>query len=195
MEVAGPSVGGIITRDDLAAPSSSPVRPLVEIAAGEHSVLVPPDDLPARFPPPPVAPVPVGAALCADMHGVIACALWAIAPEAIALADDTGLSLAALSNPPTKGVTRRKPGSPLPMPVPAAIVQTEGRAWGGLATPGEGAVEWVRDAHLRARLETAGIHLADRAVERSGSARGLSLWVLREFGGDVRATSEAFSRE
>jgi hypothetical protein len=134
--------------------------------------------------------VPVEGAVCVDMHGVVACALWAVAPEALALPTDTGLSLAALSNAPTKGVTRRRPGSPLPMPVPAAIVRQEGRAWAGIAVTGEGDLEAARDAYLRARLAAVGIEYAE-GVPPAEWVRGQLLWVVREAGDEVRGVSEA----
>jgi hypothetical protein len=189
MEAAGPAAGGVLTRDDLEH-VPAPVHPLAVLPADSQDVLVAPPDPPVKHPAPSLPPVPVDAAVCADMHGVVACAVWAIAPEALPLATDTGLSLAALSNAPTKGVTRRRPGSLLPMPVPAAIVRQEGRAWAGIAISGEGDLEAARDTYLRTRLEAVGIPYAE-GVPAASWVRGQLLWVVREAGDEVRGVSEA----
>lgn len=190
MVSAGKVAGGVVTRDDLKQ-VAIPVRPLVSRVAGEHEVLIAPPDPAVRFPPPPPPPVPVGAAVCADMHGVVACALWAVAPEAVALPTDVGVSLAALCNPPTKGVPRRRPGTQIPMPLPAAVIRHQGRAWAGVALAGEGDLERARDAYLHERLQTVG---ADYPAPEVNGVQGLVLWVVRELGDEVRGISEAVRR-
>jgi hypothetical protein len=119
---------------------------------------------------------------------VIATAVWAIADEAFALPSDTGLSMPALSNAPTKGITRRKPGSPIPLPVPAAIVRNEGRPWGACIAPGDGDVMALCLRQVALRLEQAGIAFDARAPEH---VRGVVSWVVSEPGGEWRASTEA----
>ena len=163
---------------------------------GDYEVLTAPDDPPPRHAPPPAPDARVDAALCADMHGTVACALWVIAPEAIALPGASGLSLAALSNAPTKGVTRRRAGSPLPMATPASLVRHRGTVWAGVAAAGEGDAARARDRYLRARLALAGVAVDGALAPDDPAAiaafRGLVLWVAHE-GDEVRGTSEALA--
>jgi hypothetical protein len=182
-----------MTREDLGTVTPA-VRALTAREAGAHELLSMPPDPSVRFTPPDVPALPVMTAMCADMHGVIACSVWAIAPEAIALPGEYALSLAALSNAPTKNVTRRRPGSPLPMPTPLVIVRSEGRPWAGVAVAGEGDVEAACQVYLRARLDAAGIPSTLPARDAARSVRGVVSWLLREQSDDVRVVSEAISQ-
>ncbi|MEI8255254.1 MAG: gamma-glutamyltransferase [Deltaproteobacteria bacterium] len=187
LEGASPSVGGLITREDLATYLPS-VEALAVLATGSQDVLMVPVPVPPRFAPPPPPDVPMGSAVAGDKEGVMACAVWAIADEAFALPGETGLSMAALSTSPTKGVTRRRPGSQVPLRVPAAILRSEGRPWGACVVSGEGEVDALCLRQVAARLEQAGIAFAAPAP---GRARGVVSWVLSEPGGEWRGASEA----
>lgn len=188
LESASPAVGGLVTREDLATYTPA-VEALGEISAEEQHVLIVPEEVLPRFAPPAPPSSPIGSCVAADKEGVVAIAVWAIADEAFALPSETGLSMPALSNAPTKGITRRKPGSLIPLPVPGAIIRTEGRPWAACTTAGEGDVAGQCLRQVAARLEHVGIEFATRPVS---SARGITNWVIADAGGEWRSTSEAF---
>jgi gamma-glutamyltranspeptidase len=187
LESASPAVGGLVTREDLAKHATD-VNPLGVLAAGAHEVLVVPPEVPPRFAPPSPPPTPIGACLAADKEGVVATSAWAIADDAFALPSDTGLSMPALSNAPTKGVTRRKPGSTVPMSMPIAIVRSEGRPWSACVASGDGDVMALCLRQVSARLEQAGIAFDAKPPDH---VRAVVSWVIAESGGEWRGSSEA----
>lgn len=189
-ECASPSAGGLITREDLLA-FLPVVEPLTVLSVGSEDVLVVPVTLPPRFAPPPPPDVPVAVAVAGDKEGVMACAVWAIADEAFALQGETGLSMAALSNSPMSGVTRRKPGSAVPLRVSAAILRSAGRPRGACAVAGEGDVDALCLRQVAARLEQPGVAFAAPAPT---CAHGMVSWVLLEPGGNWRGSNEVHDR-
>jgi hypothetical protein len=127
------------------------------------------------------------------MHGVIASACWAIPAEACLLETPYALSGAALNNAPTKGVTRRAPGTRIPMPTPLVAVRSEARVWAGAALAGEGDLDAARDELVARRLTAITGQPIDGAGP-SARARGTSFWIVRETGDELRVIEESFSR-
>jgi hypothetical protein len=191
VEAAGLPVDGVIGRDDF-APVPAPIVELGGRAMGAHEVLTMTPEVTPRVGPPAPPSTPVAVALAADMHGVIASACWALAPEACAIETPYALAGAALNSAPTRGVTRRAPGTRIAMPVPVAIVRSEGRVWAGLALAGDGALSDARDAIVSRRLG-ADAGLASDTLPGDLRARGVSFWVVREQGDELRVIEEALS--
>jgi hypothetical protein len=194
VEAAGLPVDGVIGRDDF-APIPAPVLELAARALGPHEVLTMPAEPAARVGPPAPPSTPVAIALAADMHGVIASACWALAPEACPIETPYALAGAALNNAPTRGVTRRAPGARIAMPAPLALVRSEARVWAGLAVAGDGALVDAREAIVARRLGAAAGLATDPSAHGTDGprARGLSFWIVREQGDELRVIEEALS--
>jgi hypothetical protein len=191
LEAAGTPVNGVLSRDDLVS-TPAPIVELMPRRMGENELLVVPPTVLPRFAPPAPPATPIGVALAADMHGVMATAVWAVAPEACLIDSPYALSGAALNNPPTKGVTRRAAGTRIPMPVPVVMVRADARVWAVAAVAGEGALESARDELVARRLAArAGQSVLPPAV---GSVRAQSYWVVREANEELRVIEESMLR-
>ncbi|MDP3277491.1 MAG: gamma-glutamyltransferase [Deltaproteobacteria bacterium] len=187
LEAAGLPAKGVLGRDDL-EPVAAPVIELKALAVEHHELLTMEPDRVAPFAPPTPPATPIGVAIAGDMHGVFATAAWAIAGEACILEGEFGLSGASLNNAPTKGVTRRAPGTRIAMPTPLCLVRTAASVWAAAAVSGEGALDAGCDALVQGKL----LRLAQGAAPRG--VRGMSYWLVRETGDELRASEEALSR-
>ena len=142
----------------------------------------------------PAAPPPataLGAAVAGDKQGVMAVALWAHAPEALPLGLESGLSLAALERAPVRGVTRRKPGTAVPMPMPGSLLRHEGRCWAASAMAGTGELERAGVRAVVKRLELVGLQAGEALAGLLGSEAtavtvlGELFWLTRAQGTDA----------
>ncbi|MBL8679792.1 MAG: gamma-glutamyltransferase [Myxococcales bacterium] len=192
VEAAGTPVHGPLTREDLAH-NHAPVVELASRALGSHQALVFPPAIVQRFAPPEPPKTAVGVALAGDMHGVFASASWAVAPEACLLVSDYALSGAALNNAPTKGVTRRAPGTKIPLPDVAAILRHDAKVWAAAAVGGEGSLESARD-ELVARRVSAVTAKPIATESPAESVRATTFWLVREAGDELRSVEESVSR-
>lgn len=181
-EVAGPLGGGLFTKEDL-EPTAAEIIPVE--ATLEHGVqlvvapaLAPPGE-PRPAPPP---SVPVESIVVMDRHGVVACAVWAVAPECVPVPGVKGLSLPAFVKAPEKGQPRWKPGSTLPLPVPLAVLRDQGRVFAALGLSGVGDVESCRDALVRARIEGSSVDTVPSASAGYTVLNGQALWAFADAG-------------
>ena len=86
----------------------------------------------------------------------------------------------------------RGPGGRVAMPGAGGLVRGEAGVGAGLALAGDGALSDARDAIVSRRLGSdAG--LASDAQPASLRARGVSFWVVREQGDELRVIEEALS--
>lgn len=189
MQSVGPLGGGVFTKDDL-APVPAPVREAVTCFDGDDEVLIPPRRA-GRYGannPEPLPALPVESVVAMDMHGLAAVASWVVAPAAAPIVGVEGLALAALMPLPRKGVARWRPGEPLPLPLPMAVLLHERRALAAVGLSGGGDLVAARDRVVQARLARAGVTLAV-GEEGGGEASrdAVALWALRE-ADDVRTT-------
>jgi hypothetical protein len=195
VEACGRAMHGVITRDDL-KPQPAPINELLVTALGAQQVLTMMLDAEPRIAPPPPPPTHVGVAIAADLHGAMAAMVWAEPDETVEVSKEYCLFGAKLNNAPTKGVTRRTPGTAVPLPTSAAIIRDERGAWAICGASGLGAVEAKRDAMLVHRLTNVVAPELDlaRIFAKSQDVRGkgLSLWLVREQGDDVRAIEEGW---
>lgn len=189
-----PLGGGIFTDEDL-APEAAVITELAPRGEGPHDVILPAQDVPwwrASQQPAAAPAVPVESVVAMDARGVVACACYVVAPTAVPVADVEGLAFPALLPLPAKGVARWKPGVPVPMSVPLAVLRHEGRAWAAMGISGEGDLEAERDAVVSGRLATVGVELPLGTEAPFGVRNGVVLWAVREGqGDDVRATMVA----
>jgi hypothetical protein len=191
IEAAGAPVHGVLTREDLQH-TPAPVHELAARAVLGHDALVWTHRTPPRFAPPPPPRTPVGVAIAGDMRGVFASASWAVAPEACLLEGPWALSGAALNNAPTKGVTRRTPGTRIAMPPVAALLRREARTWAAAAVAGEGALEAALDELIARRISA--ITGPSVTYEEARPVRGTTLWLVRDAGDELRFVEESLSR-
>ncbi len=191
LEAAGTPVNGVLGRDDLVS-TPAPITELMPRGMGGNELLMVAPAVPARFAPPTPPLTPVGVAIAADMHGVIATATWAIAPEACLIESPYALSGASLNNAPTKGVTRRAAGTRIPMPVPVVTVRTDARVWACAAAAGQGAVEAARDELVTRRIAA----LTGQSVPPPDASpvRATTYWLVRDVGDELRIIEESVSR-
>lgn len=191
LEAAGTPVNGVLGRDDLIS-IPAPITELMPRGLGGNELLMVAPTLPPRFAPPSPPSTPIGVAVAADMHGVIATACWAIAPEACLIESPYALSGAALNNAPTKGITRRAAGTRIPMATPVLTIRTDARVWVGVAVAGEGALESVRDEIVQRRIGA----MAGGSVPPPdmSPARAQTYWLARDVGDELRVIEESVSR-
>jgi hypothetical protein len=191
LEAAGTPVNGVLSRDDLVT-TPAPIAELMPRGMGGNELLVVAPAVPPRFAPPTPPATPIGVAIAADMHGVMATAVWAVAPEACLIDSPYALSAAALNNAPTKGVTRRAAGTRIPMPVPVVMVRADARVWAAAAVAGEGALESARDELVARRIAA----LTGQSIPPPdvGAVRAQSYWLVRDAGEELRVIEESISR-
>ncbi|MFO0561283.1 MAG: hypothetical protein U0269_24910 [Polyangiales bacterium] len=191
LEAAGTPVNGVLSRDDLVS-TPAPIAELMPRGMGGNELLVVAPTVPPRFAPPTPPATPIGVAIAADMHGVMATAVWAVAPEACLIDSPYALSGAALNNAPTKGVTRRAAGTRIPMPVPVVTVRADARVWAAAAVAGEGALESARDELVARRIAA----LTGQSIPPPdvGAVRAQSYWLVRDAGEELRVIEESISR-
>jgi len=191
LEIAGVAAGGLFTRDDL-APFAPRVIELTDYALGDQRIRAWPDEPRPSYRPADPPAAEIDGIMCADMLGGMSVGVWLVAPEAVALPGPSGLSIAALCAPPTRDVPRWRPGSEIPMQMPAAFVERDGRVWAALLVAGTGDAAGVRDAVLRARMQVAPAGPPGRLKP----FRGLVSWLVRDADGpEVRVVSEAVNGE
>lgn len=189
MGTVGPAAGGVFTEDDL-APSPAPVRAVVPCVEGEHGVLVAPRWVSrvrrygVQAPEAPPA-TPVESLVAADRHGVMAAVCWAVPESAVEIEGVAHLALPSLLPAPRKGVARWKPGSPVAVSLPVAVMLHAARAWAAVGVSGEGDLTALRDRAVNARYAQLGVPLAvgDDAGE-ADDARAMACWVVRDSDGD-----------
>lgn len=192
MGAVGPIAGGCFTEDDLKI-TAAPVRAVVPCVEGEHGVLCAPRWVSrvrrygVHAPEAPVA-VPVESVVTADRHGVMAAVCWAVPETAVEVDGVEHLGLASLLPAPRKGVARWRPGAPVAMALPLAVLLHSTRAWAAVGISGEGDLTALRDRVVNARYETAGVPLSvGETVSEADGARAVACWVVRELdgGGEV----------
>lgn len=198
LQLLGPIAAGNFTRADFDRSESVNVDELVSLPVDEHEVLVPLADEAPRHQAPAPPSTPLGAAIAGDHRGVLAIALWAQPQEALELPTEHAVCLAALDQAPSRGVTRRKPGSAIPMPLPAALLRHQGRAWAALALAGEGSgLERGAARALAQRLGSVGLDATSALQGLMGPSSeaapflGELLWLTRSVGDTVHSEREA----
>lgn len=186
LATVGPAEGGLFTEEDLAL-GPAVIREAVACTDGAYEVFSFPRGVTrwSASPPAPLPSVPVDAVVACDKQGVVCVASWLVAPEGPALQGLPGICLPDLLPLPRKGVTRWRPGSPLPFAFPIAALAHEANVFAGFALAGRGSLQGCGDALVSARLASLGAQVsigdpeADTVV-----AHGASLWVQRELQGD-----------
>ena len=194
IEASGRSMDGVLTRDDL-QPQPASVQELLAAPMGEHQVLSVVLDAAPRYAPPPPPPTDIGVAIAGDMHGVMTAMVWAEPDETVLVSKEYELFGARLNNAPTKGVTRRSAGSRIPLPTPMAIVRNERGAWAVCGASGSGRVEQKLNAMVSSRMYAL-TKTEDPSPDSVvvGQGKGLSLWLVREQGENLRAIEESWEQ-
>jgi hypothetical protein len=186
LATVGPAEGGLFTEEDLALRPAD-IHESFPCSDGAYEVFSFPRGV-ARWSasaPAALRPVPVDAVVACDKQGVFCVGAWLVAPEGPALQGVPGVCLADLLPLPQKGVTRWRPGSPLPFAFPIAGVAYEANVFAAFALSGRGAVQSRGDSLVNARLELIGtdVRVGDAGVSGEVSD-AQALWVQRELRGD-----------
>lgn len=186
LATVGPAEGGLFSEEDLAMRPAE-IRECVGCTDGHYEVFAFPRGVSrwSATPPDPLPVVGVDAIVASDKQGAFCAAAWLVAPEGPALQGLPGLCLADLVPLPRKGVTRWRPGSPLPFALPLAALSHDSKVFAGFGLSGKGALLGCADALVSARLAGVGAEVsigdpdADRAV-----SQGFAHWVERDLKGD-----------
>lgn len=185
LAAVGPAADGLFTEEDLKL-HPAPVRELVPCTQAGFEVFSFPRGVPrwSNTPPDPLPTLTTDAVVACDKLGVFCVGAWLVAPEGVALEGMPGITLPDLIPLPRKGITRWRPGAPLPLPFAMAAFAQESNAFGAFALTGRGSLVERGDALLNARLEATGseIRLGDGVDAPVWDAK--ALWVQRELVGD-----------